>query len=291
MGAGVPRMVGPAVMNDVVRTMFAPKFVDELFKEQEMYSVQSTRKIFDRLAHSSIMRLNTNSMDKVGCRRWIAALPRRSPRNRPTPGLQLFDLMTMGLKRQLVASATPMELMDVTLNHLEAVERLVDAVDVRDLVRAAITRTHQVGAPQPGIWGEFGRREPPALHVTHAPQTYSELSVGQWYLLKQTLCRFFQNRRVKVSLFLSGKTQRNNGVLVIPYWGPVPRGFQPPGTVTCVCTFPYSQPPPPPPPDPRVPAVTTAATAPWPAASALPLPAGTRTILSSPTTQTLFERH
>lgn len=131
--------------------MFAPKFVDELFKEQEMYSVQSTRKILDRLAHSSIMRLNTNSMDKVGIApARLPPRPRRPSHNRARRCLQLFDLMTMGLKRQLVASATPMELMDITLNHLETVEGLVDAVDVRDLVRSAITRTHKVGTLQPG---------------------------------------------------------------------------------------------------------------------------------------------
>jgi hypothetical protein len=54
-----------AVLQDVVRTMYNPKFILELFRSQELYSVQATRQIFDRLAHSSIMRLNESSMDKV----------------------------------------------------------------------------------------------------------------------------------------------------------------------------------------------------------------------------------
>ena len=45
-----------AVLQDVVRTMYNPKFIAELFRGQDVYSMQSTRQIFDRLAHSSIMR-------------------------------------------------------------------------------------------------------------------------------------------------------------------------------------------------------------------------------------------
>lgn len=54
-----------AVLEDIIRTMHNEKFMTELFKPHRMYSNVSTRQIFDRLAHSSIMRLNTNSMDKV----------------------------------------------------------------------------------------------------------------------------------------------------------------------------------------------------------------------------------
>ena len=57
--------LSPAVLSDVVKTMYSKKFIAELFKPQPLYSNRSTRQIFDRLAHSSIMRLNENSMDKV----------------------------------------------------------------------------------------------------------------------------------------------------------------------------------------------------------------------------------
>lgn len=53
------------VLNDIVKTMFSSKFMEELFKPQEMYTGPSTKQVFDRLAHSSIMRLNSSSMDKV----------------------------------------------------------------------------------------------------------------------------------------------------------------------------------------------------------------------------------
>ena len=61
----LPSVVLPSVLQDVISTMFSEKFISELFKPQKMYSSTSTRQIFDRLAHSSIMRLNTSSMDKV----------------------------------------------------------------------------------------------------------------------------------------------------------------------------------------------------------------------------------
>ena len=46
--------------------MFNTRFMEELFKPQEIYSKKAMRTVFDRLAHASIMRLNTASMDKVG---------------------------------------------------------------------------------------------------------------------------------------------------------------------------------------------------------------------------------
>jgi Organic solute transport protein 1 len=55
----IPGDKSQKVLHDVVKTMFDKTFVSEkLFIPQEMYSIQSTRKIFDRLAHSSIMRLS-----------------------------------------------------------------------------------------------------------------------------------------------------------------------------------------------------------------------------------------
>merc|ERR1719271_495838 len=98
----IPEAKGQKVINDVVRTMYYPRFIEELFKPQEMYSIQSTRQIFDRLAHSSIMRLNESSMDK------------------------LFDLMAMGFKFQLMSCCSPQEMLDVTHNHLQSLRAKVE---------------------------------------------------------------------------------------------------------------------------------------------------------------------
>ncbi|CAM9508679.1 unnamed protein product, partial [Choristocarpus tenellus] len=72
----VPCDKAMVVIQDVISTMFSSKFVEELFKPQDMYDNGTTKHIFRKLAHSSIMRLNDTSMDK------------------------LYDLMSMGCKYQ-----------------------------------------------------------------------------------------------------------------------------------------------------------------------------------------------
>uniref|UniRef100_A0A3B5QHI1 Organic solute carrier partner 1a n=1 Tax=Xiphophorus maculatus TaxID=8083 RepID=A0A3B5QHI1_XIPMA len=54
------------VLNDVVGTMFSKSFMDELLKPQQLYSHRTMKTVLTRLAHSSIMRLNPASMDRVG---------------------------------------------------------------------------------------------------------------------------------------------------------------------------------------------------------------------------------
>ena len=85
---------------DVVKTMFSRRFVDELFKPQFLYKDRNVRQIFDKLAHSSIMKLNETSMGK------------------------LYSLMVMGVKFQVVRVATPCHLLDVTMEHLEQLKRM-----------------------------------------------------------------------------------------------------------------------------------------------------------------------
>merc|ERR1712227_298328 len=98
------------VIDDVVRTMFNPKFVAELFKPTEIYSPQSMRQVFDKLAHSSIMRLSTASMDK------------------------LYDLMMMGFKQQMLCVNHSEEIVFVTLNHLQRIRELVHTPPVLEIV-------------------------------------------------------------------------------------------------------------------------------------------------------------
>ena len=52
-------------MNDIVGAMFNNKFIEEAFRPQELYPKKAVKHIFEKLAHSSIMRLNEASMDKV----------------------------------------------------------------------------------------------------------------------------------------------------------------------------------------------------------------------------------
>jgi len=100
------------VLCDVLRTMVSTSFVAELFRPQEMYTSSSTRQIFSKLAHSSIMRINEPSMDK------------------------LYDLMTMGVKYQFLCCNFPQQMLQVTCNHLTAMAVIAKGTDVEPLVAA-----------------------------------------------------------------------------------------------------------------------------------------------------------
>ncbi|XP_073979680.1 organic solute carrier partner 1 [Rhodnius prolixus] len=89
------------VLDDIIRIMFNPKFVEELFKPQEIYNKSALKALFHDLAHASIMRLNETSMNK------------------------LYDLMTMVFKWQVFSASHPRELVLITLNHLDAIRMLV----------------------------------------------------------------------------------------------------------------------------------------------------------------------
>lgn len=177
----IPETKGQKVLSDVVRTMYYPRFIEELFKPQEMYSIQSTRQIFDRLAHSSIMRLNESSMDK------------------------LFDLMAMGFKYQIMSCSAPQEMIDVTYNHLDVLKRLVgNASSVVELLDECIRQMQMA---------------------------YGSMSMMDFCAMRQSLCTFFQDRKVKVSLFLHDQTQNNDGSIVVPSSGTLQANAQAPGTV------------------------------------------------------------
>jgi len=180
----VPEDKSKRVLQDVVRTMYNKMFIDELFRPQDVYSMAATRQIFDRLAHSSIMRLNESSMDK------------------------LFDLMTMGFKYQMLACSYPQELMHVTLNHLYNLRAKVEEADsVTALIDDAIKRSHD---------------------------QYASMTPFEFAGLKQTLCRFFANKRVKVSLFLQDGIQKNDGTITLKYDGLLPPGVERPGKIQYV---------------------------------------------------------
>ncbi|XP_001510354.3 protein OSCP1 [Ornithorhynchus anatinus] len=97
----IPADKARKVMNDIITTMFNKKFMEELFKPQELYSKKALRTIYDRLAHASIMRLNQASMDK------------------------LYDLMTMAFKYQVLLCPRPKDILLVTFNHLDAVKGFI----------------------------------------------------------------------------------------------------------------------------------------------------------------------
>jgi len=167
----IPKEKSNKVLQDVSTAMFSQKFVAELIKPQEVYSPSATREIFDRLAHSSIMRLSESSMDK------------------------LYDLMTMGFKYQLVTCSHPRELVEVTLNHLESIRASIESsTRTVELVDAAITQMVKL---------------------------CQEISNAEFAQIRQTLARFFQDKHIKVSLFLQDGIQSTDGTILIPQGGPL----------------------------------------------------------------------
>ncbi|MEW5298112.1 MAG: hypothetical protein WDW38_001152 [Sanguina aurantia] len=114
---------------------------------------------------------------------------------------KLFDLMTMGFKYQLLCSTSLDQMLKVSQAHISSIKAiLADLPEVQPLLDRV-----------------------DALLVS----TYSPLSAGGLHLLRQTLLRFFQDRRTKVSLFLQEGIQSTMGRLILP--SPITDG---PGTVT-----------------------------------------------------------
>jgi hypothetical protein len=169
------------VLLDVIRNLYAERLQEDLFRPQPLYSLTSARQFFDRLAHSSIMKLNTSSMNK------------------------LFDLMVMGVKRQALCVRYPEELLHVTAIHLETVRALIPEAPEAQLLIACAARVAQV---------------------------YEPLPVQTFFEIRQELLRFFQDRHVKVSLFLQEAVQLEDGVLVISVTGEGPPGVLVPGSIS-----------------------------------------------------------
>uniref|UniRef100_A0A3Q3FV53 Organic solute carrier partner 1a n=1 Tax=Kryptolebias marmoratus TaxID=37003 RepID=A0A3Q3FV53_KRYMA len=88
-------------MNDIVGTMFSKTFMDELLKPQQLFSHRAVKTVLTRLAHTSIMRLNPVSMDR------------------------LYELMVMAFKYQVLLCPRPKDLLLVSYNHLDSVRDLV----------------------------------------------------------------------------------------------------------------------------------------------------------------------
>jgi hypothetical protein len=89
------------VIHDVVATLFNEKCLTEMLKHDKIHTHQQVRKFFEKLAHSSIMRLNSTSMSK------------------------LFELMLMTFKLELIRTRYPEEIYQITLNHLESIKEII----------------------------------------------------------------------------------------------------------------------------------------------------------------------
>eukprot|EP00466_Bigelowiella_natans_P020237 jgi/Bigna1/86201/estExt_fgenesh1_pg.C_80309 len=168
------------VLSDVTCALLSPTFMKELFKPQVLYTQKQLLKVFHELAHASIMRLNEGSMGK------------------------LHDLMNMGIKYQIMSLKLPSQLLDVTCNHMDGIEDLLDgANEACKLVKSARSKVMAAYAP---------------------------LSNIEWNQIRKVILTYFQDWKVKISTFLKLGIQSNNGDFVMTHEGDFP-GCSSPGTV------------------------------------------------------------
>ncbi|GBG87328.1 hypothetical protein CBR_g45387 [Chara braunii] len=109
---------------------------------------------------------------------------------------KLYDLMAMGFKFQLLSSSPPEEIMEITERHAEGIRKLLS--DPRDdkLAEDALLSVRQIA-------------------VTLTP--------GDWATMKQTLCAFFKDKMVKVSMFIQEGIQAQDGSFIMRLPSPAPR--------------------------------------------------------------------
>jgi hypothetical protein len=115
----IPNDKSKKVINDVVSNLFSNKFENEILKHSKCPKHSNIRRVFENLAHSSIMRLNATSMSK------------------------LFELMLMSLKLEIVRTRYPEEIYQVTLNHLTSIKDILIKMD-KELNKDLIERLENI---------------------------------------------------------------------------------------------------------------------------------------------------
>lgn len=178
----VPPERAASVLRDIGTNIFDTAFVNELFARPAMYSSTSVLQVFTALSSSTIMRLSANSMRK------------------------LYDLVYMTVKYQVFTLRHPLELLELTLNHLDAAQKILPA-EIQPLTSAAEERVLRLA---------------------------STLNMGDWASTRRSLLNFFTGRHVRVSVFLENEVQdRTSGAFYIPrdaFLSPSP-ACKPPGLV------------------------------------------------------------
>ena len=96
------------VIKDIGNILFNKKFQSELYIHKKPFKHQEVKAIFENFAHSSIMRLNTTSMNK------------------------LFELMLMTLKLQILRTRYPEEIYQITLNHFLGIIEILNSIEAED---------------------------------------------------------------------------------------------------------------------------------------------------------------
>jgi hypothetical protein len=169
------------VLVDLTTAMFGRPFFPQLMLPQPIGATHNIKAMFQKLAHSTIMRLSESSMDK------------------------LYDLMLLGFKRQVMCISHDAEILDVILNHLNILKKMVSNTVAEDTLGSAIISVLQL---------------------------FGSMTAAEYVLLRLSLLQFLQHRRVKVSIFLQEGLQLHDGTIVIDISGPLPPATAHPGSFT-----------------------------------------------------------
>uniref|UniRef100_A0AC35UDH8 DH domain-containing protein n=1 Tax=Rhabditophanes sp. KR3021 TaxID=114890 RepID=A0AC35UDH8_9BILA len=89
------------VLNKIIGSAFYPRMFEEIMKQREIYARPVMQMLFEKLAHSSTMRINAGSMEK------------------------LYELMLIHHKCQIYNSIEGKHLLLISLNHLDELKKCV----------------------------------------------------------------------------------------------------------------------------------------------------------------------
>jgi hypothetical protein len=117
---------------------------------------------------------------------------------------KLYDLMIMGFKYQVMNCLNGWDLIQITLNHLDAMKEIVNSTVAVKLVNNVINKLKE------------------ASENLHPHQLFS---------LKQEACAFFQDKKVKISIFLQENIQDSVGNMIVYHGGTLPTHTATPGTI------------------------------------------------------------
>lgn len=186
------------VLLDTVSALFDLQMTDTMFQQQPVYESASVRELFHRITHSSIMRLNDHSMDK------------------------LYDLMLMGFKAQVVRSRDCNELIESTLNHIDTVYHIIDTnckIKIENKAKAKSKTTD----PENVLIMIANIRD-------KVVKTYlNQLSSSKLLVIRKYLLQWLQDRRIKVSILLQRNLQSRNGHINTDTNGILPKYTEIPG--------------------------------------------------------------
>ncbi|KAL0222460.1 hypothetical protein RCL1_002314 [Eukaryota sp. TZLM3-RCL] len=161
----IPSDKSDRVLKDLVSALCNSRFVDDLFSQQALLTFPIVRQLFSRIAHSSIMKLNQDSMEK------------------------LIELMFMTFKFQLTRLSSPVEIFQLTFNHLAEIEAVAKRTNIVPLVESVIARFKKL-----------------------------EESYTAWncLVIRRQILNYLVPHRARISLLLNAGLQLSDGSLSIP---------------------------------------------------------------------------